>query len=715
VNEKGLAGIEALSAETRDIYVRAGKLDPGVADERKGIVSRWVGLEPTGEEIYLGHRQGKVKGSRPSGMPGGVSTGRTKLAAGLAKKNRLALARSGRLRQDLKSVVEDWQAAQSYEFTNRAKDELASMGEPIIGRPKPGYVVINPRGHELPRTWKTDDQALAQAEGFSPDEVLVTDLEDYLGNTIATAGEAEEMMRAAAEAGHLPDLRQVPVDVVNRYFSQFLPAKITVAAPGIKEGASLYSRGANVMNHALYLSLIYANPGYIPSQVVANTVMAVAHQGAYFAPNYSRATEVLTTGPKRLRDLLHAEHGQGATASAAQSTGTIAGVGVKTITKPIASVADDSFRISAVLHEAARYDVISKKSPILTARDYAALEEFLTNPKYRGALNDVSDRATQSMVDFNRLGATEARIAKSAGFVWRWIRGGSRYPLRFLADHPLRTAGIAGAAYVGQDQIRDLTADDLPPWLEGSLDAGETVVDGKTYPRILPTKSFSPLSTPFDTIRTLTGDPDARTLAESLSPLIRGAYNVAGRENSYGGKEGSYWEALKQNAERLAPTVGLVGDLVNPSDDPGLYPEDRTALGRLKRQLRVVPYAIDPEEAKKYRPKNVVRDFKEDMESAGLDPPASTFRQVELFVTLSGDKRMKRDAPGTDHALALAEMYERKTGDRDVLRYAKSGLSEAEADELARKLSSALFQEMRNFQNAADKIIDAHLEESDSG
>jgi hypothetical protein len=596
VDERAIAALEAVSKDTHDIMVAAGKLKPEVAQERKGLVSRWVGLEPSGEEVYVGHRLGKVPGSRPSGMPGGVSTGRTKLPAGIAKQNRLVLAKSGRVRQDVKVAAEDWQAAQAYRFTNQAKDELASMGEPILGRPKKGYVVINPKGHQLPRTWKTDDEAQAIAEGFDPDEVFATDLEEYVRNTMAgTPAEIEEMLRNAEKAGHLADLRQVPKDVVNRYYAQFMPAKITVASPGIKEGASALSKAGDIANDTLYLSLIYSNPGYIPSQVVANTTMAVMHQGAFFAPNYARATQMMTTGPKRLRDLLHVEHGQGATISAAGTSP------VRRVSGPVAAIADDSFRMSAVIHELARLNVIGKGKPVLTAKDYKAIEEFVSNPKYRQALNDASDRATQSMVDFNRLGAKEAAIAKPAAFVWRWIRGGSRYPIRFAADHPIRTAAAAAAAYKGKDWIDEHLVDSSknPPWLAGAIETGRTTVAGKSFPSMLPTQSFSPVSTPLQTVGTFTGNPSARTVGELINPGIQAGLNIAQKRNPWGGKAKSYREAAGANLQRVAPGFNLARDLINPPspEEAGLYPGDITRTGRLKRQLRVFPIAVDPKEA----------------------------------------------------------------------------------------------------------------------
>lgn len=717
VNEKVLAGLEYLSRETQDIYIRAGKLDPDIADERAGLVSRWAGLEPTGEEIFVGHRQGKVKGSRPSAMPGGISTGKTKVPAGIVKKNRLVLLKSGRVRQDLESAVEDWQAAQAYEFTNRAKDELASMGEPVVGRPKPGHVLINPRGHELPRTWKTDDQALARAEGFDPDDVLVSDLEEYIGNVMAqTPGQAEKLLKAATEAGHLKDLRQVPADVVNRYYEQFQPASITVATPGIKQGVSMLSKGGNLANDTLYLSLIYSNIGYIPSQIVANTGMAVAHQGALFPVNFSRATQVLTTGPRRIRDLLNAEHGQGATAAAPQTRA------IQKITRPIAAVADDAFRVSSVLHEAARLKVIPKTSPVLTKRDYAALEEFLTNPAYRGALNDASDRATQAMVDFNRIGVgtKEAALAKPAGFVWRWIRGGSRYPIRFAADHPIRTAGIAGGAYLAQDEIRDATADDLPPWLEGSLNAGDTVVDGETYPRILPTRSFSPISTPLETIRTLTGQQDARTFGEMVNPLVPAALNIASRKNAYGGKEDSYLDALLSNVDRLAPTPRFVGEVINPSDEPGLYPEDQTWLGRIKRQSRLVPFAINPDEmddladlSPRESVENKTEKLIEQSRAVGLpEPPREVLRGIAREAALQ-----EATARGLTYAQRLeiaAKVLQDETGDDRFVDYKLRG-SEAAQERQAEKaylhVRKVLLRHLHRWERRLDRKLDAQLEE----
>lgn len=596
ISDGPIDAMRALMDDRRDILVRAGKLNPETADARTGLVSRWLGLEPTGEEVFVGHRMARVKRQRPSGLPASVSLGKTMLPEGVAQENTGQLLMTGRARKDLASVVEDWQAAQVYEVHNLAKDELAQMGEKIVGRPKAGYAVLNPKGHTLPRTWKVDDAARAADEGFEPDDVLIADVRDYMANYLAE-GEAAitKMMQTAAAAGHLEDLRQVPLDVVKRYYSQLLPTKIHAATPGVKEGASMIAKGVDWTNDVIYGSLIYANPGYIPGNIAANEIMAVLQQGVFHPVNLSRSVQLIGSGltgrQARVRDLIRAEVGAGMTTSIASDTSPL-----RKGAELVSDIADEPFRFSSFMHEAARVGVIPKTKAVLTDADYAALEQFLTSQKTRPLLNDVKDRAVQAMIDFNRLGSKERAFAKRALFVWGFLRGALRYPGRFALDHPIRTAAGGTAIYLGQDEIRDRTVDDLPSRMRGTVGVGETQVDGKAYPSVLQTRSFEPTNPPSELIGTAMGDKDARTFLEMAHPGVQALLRVAGREDRFGYDAPSYRESIKENVQGLFPWYERAKDYIDPEASPDpLYPEDTSRLGRLKRDLRVLPIAIDPE------------------------------------------------------------------------------------------------------------------------
>lgn len=597
IDPVAMDAMDALMRDRQDILTRAGVLDPDKAAGRQGLVSRWLGLESDGSEVYVGHRVGRVKYQRESGVAGNVALGKTSLPQGVATQNELKLLTQGRARKDVAHVIEDWQAAQVYDFHNLAKDELGKMGQPLTSARVPkGYALLNPRGHEIPRTMRTDPKMQAAAEGFDED-VLIGDATEYLDNYLTIDPvKIEAMLQKARESGHLADLRLVPVDVVKRYYSQFLPTKVIVGTPGVKEGTSVFGKGADWANDAMYTSLIYSNPGYIPAAFAANEIMAVAQQGVLHPGNLSRGTQLLASAPAKIRDLARAEFGGGGAAALASETSPLRKIG-----GVVSEIGDEPFRASAFIHEAARVGVLPKAKPYLDTNDYAKLEKLLTDPEMRPLLNDISVRTNDAMLDFNRLGSKERAFAKRALFVWGFLRAAARHPGRFAIDHPVRTAAGAGAAYAFQDDIRDATPDGLPSWMSGSIGVGDD--------KILQTRSYDPTSPPLDMLATAFGDPDARTFLEFMHPLGRAGVNIADKRTPTGFSADSYRESLQENAKRLVPWVDRASNYINPPEpkDTGVFPEDASRSGRLKRDLRVIPIKIDKEEAREVRQRELAR------------------------------------------------------------------------------------------------------------
>lgn len=592
LNEKAIGAVRALGQERRKILEEAGMLDPEYADAREGLLSSWLGLTPTGEEAYLGHRLGKVRGARSSLMPASPGLGRPKPPPGARQRNKLVLARSGRLRASTHVAAEDWQAAQTFQAALQARDDLALMGKPFEGRLPEGYSIVNPKGRAIPAHWKR----LPAFEELDDDEIRVA-AQEIMDGFLADASHADQLIAAAKEAGvNWDELRIVPDRVVKRYYGQFTP-------PG---GATKAGKAYDAAVDFTAASIVFARIGYIPKNIAQNLIMSVPHQGPFLLINAPRAVQALSD--PELRHLLHAEVGF---SGAAHGIGEELRFGGKLRGLPggtanlVGKVADDPARFSAFLHEAAAAGVISKYSPVLTAEDRQALLRLLTNPAQRPLLNDVRARAVEAMADFSRMTPTQRRWWRRFLIIPGWLWAGSRYPFHFAATHPIRSAGMAYAAagapgledIGGPDipPITDLFSDNLPPFVEG-IDLPEwfPIFGGKTFR----TTSLSPVSTPYDIALALGGQsPD--TAVSYANPLAKSLYNMAARRVEYPG--GSYQtgmqESIMRNLQRLLPNWTFVQQEINPSGD-GFYPEDESRLGRFFRELGVVPIKVIGEDQK---------------------------------------------------------------------------------------------------------------------
>ncbi len=140
-----------------------------------GLMERPSRLVPTGEELYLGHRAGRVRGARAAGTAG-WTTGKTRLPPGVAQRNQMRLLATGRWRQDIRVALEDWRAAQVFDFAENAKTDLVRMGEPLdrflarhAGSVPDGKVLVNPLGRRIPLQFRRDLAKELADQGFEGD------------------------------------------------------------------------------------------------------------------------------------------------------------------------------------------------------------------------------------------------------------------------------------------------------------------------------------------------------------------------------------------------------------------------------------------------------------------------------------------------------------------------------------------------------------------
>lgn len=572
-----LHAVHALSGDRQTILQAGNVLDPARAAERKGLVSKWLDLEPTGEEAFVGHRLGKVRGSQPSLMPVSVGAGRVKLPQGVSRENKLILSKTGRVRESTHVAAEDWQASNVYRAAVNSRDDLAKMGKPFTGRVPEGYKLVNPKGRAIPPHWKTDKLAKIGQEGFDEEEVLEAAKE--IRNTfLADPDEVEAMLaQAKAEGVKWNELRIVPDSVAKRYFGQFTPAS----------GSGKIAKGYDAAVDFTAASIIFARVGYIPKNIAQNLIIAVPHQGPMVMMNVPRAVQILAD--PELRALARAEVGfSGATqglSSEARFGKAVKGLPAKAAGF-VGAVGDDPLRISALVHELAAAKVIPRFKPFLDQADKDQLVRLFSDPQYRPLLNDVRSRSVEAMADFSRLTPVQRRWARRFLIIPGWLWAGSRYPIHFAATHPIRSAAIGGGVYAGREQLQGREAEGIPEYIKGFETAG-----GK----VMRTTSLSPVSTPWE-VATSLAQQSPNTVAGYGNPFAKGIYNVANRsvDGSKGPYRTDFQTSLQRNTERLVPNIDFVRDMVNPPvDDPGLYPEDVTRIGRLKRELGVFPIEIN--------------------------------------------------------------------------------------------------------------------------
>lgn len=572
-----------LMDERERIFRDAGKLSDEAAGNSRSWLAQRLGVE--GEGIYVGHRTRAIDRAAAKLGRTRPGLGGTRTPAGIGQKRTGNAYETGRVRTDPKVIIEDWQNAQRYDFHTKTKDFLAKMGDPIGPEgPRPGSYVVNPQGHRLRRQWKDlDEHQKAVAEGFKPEQVIDGDLRQYVENYIAKVGtpEADRLLKAAPEG-----VVQVPEQAVRQFLNTF-----TGQAGVAFGGTSKLATGVDITTDLLRASVIYANPGYIPANLIGNTAFALADQGPFYLPgNIARAAKVLHSDTQ-LKNLVLAEVGMGPTL--AIHSGTVRGTvskGTRGLARAVSRVGDDYIRAASWEHHArtAGYRTPKQQKTLL-------MKAARGDKQARIAANEIRDRMHVGMVDFERLTPFEQAFASRALFVWPWIRGATRYPFRFAVDHPARSAIAAhGSLELSRDPELQ-TEGMLPGWMSkaGAFPAGKAA--GGLQKFINP-RSTSTVSTPWEVLQTIgegfSGEGRG-ALIDLTSPLARGGANMLTGRNRYGQRVGALG-AAKEFGQNISPLATTVREVIDPSRSAKLYgPQTRQEVLTRRLGRGSLPIQVD--------------------------------------------------------------------------------------------------------------------------
>ena len=672
LNERTIQAVHALSADRERILSEhnlLGEQGAGVMENRRGIVSHYLGLGSTGEEAYIGHRPGRIRGAGGVRSPG---TGKATKMAGL-QANTMKLLRSGAMRQSTHVVPEDWAASHTYLNAKRIRDTLFQMGDKYEGFLPDGYLLVNPHGKVIPATWKHDVVGEMGAEHPELGDTVRQMLDTF---AVRKSGE-QAMVDEAKAGGYLDQLRILPERDVQRYYGQFLPA-------GQRSGLGrAYDTGIDAMAN----SLIFARLGYIPKNVVQNLVTAVPHQGVRFFANVPRAAQLVphpgsSELDKKLWSALVHESGAGSSGIVAQESSGVAKKAFSFIPSKVTAVADQPLRVSAFIHEAAAEKVIPKYAVHLSEDDKQALLDLLTNPERRPQLNRIMQRSRDAMGDFERLSPSQRRLARRFLIVPGWLAAGTRYPIHFAATHPGRSAALAYVAAGEPGSPRKLNrpvdeylAQGLPPFVPA-------IGHGDTVERI---GSVLPASIPADVAFNakasgVTGGLD--TLSGETNPLGEALWNIVHRTVptiSGETKHADWRTTLERNLRGLAPSEQELANIATGKVSPGsMYQGGR--LNALARAAGVAPVKINKTNAErealsaegKTQSVAVVKDrkaFYDALAAAGYNTPSPA---LERAYDVRLERAKKLDSIRLGGASGLA--YERKAYRADIQLALKHGL-----------------------------------------
>jgi hypothetical protein len=573
-DEAAIEAVRQLGLERTDILMQSGRLTPERAAGRQGLVSRELGIEPTGEENYIGHRLVKPENSRYPYTPQG-GTGRVASPQGMSE-NKFILAKRGRLRESLHVASEDFFSSQTFRQALKARDDLGRMGDPYKGHVPKGSVLINPKARTIPAHWKTDELAQFQ-DGYEDIDAIREKAQEIVDQYSASSDDphaVERLKQAAIEQGvDWSELRVVPRRLVDRYYAQYRPLRAR-GGP---------TKAYDTMIDAVATSIVFGRLGYIPKNLVQNLIMAVPHQGAFLPANAIWAAQVARD--PELRHLAIAEIGH---------TGATGALGREAFRQKLGKVAhfvskgaDDPVRLTALMHEIRAAGIIPRHHVLLTPVDRGRLVSLFTSRNDRPLLRDIRARAVDSMADFTRMTPDQARIARRFLIIPGWLMAGTRYPFYFAANYPIRTALMAYAA-AGEPGA--------PPGLQFNRPINEYFTGGANYLRgidiggkRLRTGSLNPVSTPWELAQSVRGsiqgkkspfDYTTPTMFDYTQPLAAAIIQAAMGDN------------VGKSFERLIPNEQLIRALISPHASKR-YPDDVSRVARLLRELGIVPVRVE--------------------------------------------------------------------------------------------------------------------------
>lgn len=385
--------------------------------------------------------------------------------------------------------------------------------------------------------------------------------------------------------------------------------------------------GFDALNAWPKMFLLQLNPAYYTMNLIGNGAMLMMQQGAFAFTNAYRASLMSRNLGEEWAAVVDNLMGSGIMKLADVEMGRHA-LGPLNFLPHIASnIVDKIPRRAAFLHEANRYGVKSSeqlKNLLSMAAD--------GNEDAVRVVDFITRRANDAIVDYERLNPFEKKVITRVIFFYPWIKGATRWTMRYPLEHPVQAAAFASMFGLQQWAADRWIGEDRPwyNWLDVPLPLTADRFGHAVRYVWNPRQSLT-FTTPLEMAQTILKFAGAvesgQPLASILTPVLESSlialsgkrpFDNAETERNFGTFLGELWG--------LPPIVKKFQELGASTEDR-LYP--RTILDQALNIAfgSLAPKPIDPEIAK----------WRGNLQT-GIPPNREYEQKIKLYEKLSGKK-----------------------------------------------------------------------------
>jgi hypothetical protein len=270
------------------------------------------------------------------------------------------------------------------------------------------------------------------------------------------------------------------------------------------------------INNASKLAILYLKPAYAIPNITGNAFLNIVQQGFAAPMNLKRAAYLSHKIGEKATATLDSVMGEGIARAISAEHGLMQGA-VNFAAGKWSGVVDLPFRRASFIHEARKLGYNTPQK----------LEQLLTDEAHGADLLEVTQRATDSIIDYSRLGEAERNIVRRVIFFYPWVKGSTYYGGHYIAEHPTQAAVMAQLAQQGKETTG---LGPVPSYLEGSFKVGGQLVNPASA------GIFGTSGQVLDTLRGVAeGHPtEAARLSQFLTPAAGLGLSLITRQNSLG-------------------------------------------------------------------------------------------------------------------------------------------------------------------------------------
>jgi hypothetical protein len=358
----------------------------------------------------------------------------------------------------------------------------------------------------------------------------------------------------------------------------------------LRGGAPL--RALDLFNTLARWSLIYSNPAYIPTNFIGNTFFLLAQQGPLALKSLIESGMMLKND-RELATLVSGETGELPLISTVQygRTRSAKTMGWREREKfalgLISYIPDRWPRMAAWVYEARRLGYRSREDmfKLLKANENSKLPADIKLARDREL---VSERATEIMVNFDKMSDPERQWVTRALFIWPWIRGATAWPFYYAREFPLRTAVAMQLGEVAEKRRKGIMGN-VSPYYRALYPIEKT----GPFAEVVNAGPYSTTSTFEQSLEAIRGNilgvlegqdlDKGDRIFDYLMPLYQFAIEYAANLSGYGQQKSSR-DLLLDNLWSFVPMGSSIEQLVDPTKRSHVW-KNRDAKAILERRM----------------------------------------------------------------------------------------------------------------------------------